>query len=189
MEQKILYFGYGANRTVKMMEAITGNPNLIGKPASLRGFKLYVQRLDQIPDTISPTAPVPISPKSAILRFDWDETFESYTIKPGSKNDEVSGTVWALTSQERELVRDWELIDFGWYKDKKDLIAIAADGQKIVVETEILRDGQEVDREVDGKDYEPFLKPIEAFQRNAAASREVYLSRVEGNNPSKEHKT
>ena len=37
MDKKILYFGYGANSQREMMEAITGNKNLFGKPGVLRG--------------------------------------------------------------------------------------------------------------------------------------------------------
>ncbi len=95
MENKILYFGYGANSRKEMMEAITGNKNLIGKPAVLSGFTLCIQRLDQVLDTILPSAPVPISPRK-ILDESWGNTFTTYMIKP-KEDSEVEGTVWELT--------------------------------------------------------------------------------------------
>ena len=176
MESKILYFGYGANSQIEMMEAITGNKNLVGQPGVLRGFKLCVQRMSQIPDSISPNSPEPVSPKR-IIKANWPDSFETYIIKSGNESDEVEGTVWELTPLEREFVRDWELVDFGWYKDIKGK-AVTTDGQEIDIQTEGLREGQEVDREINGKNYKPFLNPIGDFQRVAEKARKEYLERV-----------
>ncbi len=185
MENKVLYFGYGANRDIRMMEAITGNKNLNGQPADLKGFTLVVQRKNQIPDTVLTDAPAPLSPRS--LLEDWPDNFESYNIKPGAETDEVSGTIWELTPLERDLVRDWELIDFGWYKDLENLKAITQDGKEITVETEGLREDQEIARQVNGKSYETFLMPIEDFQRIAIKTREEFLARLqEGELPNPE---
>ena len=107
MEKKILYFGYGANSQREMMEAITGNRNLKGQPAILKGYTLCIQKLSQAPDSVK-----------KILRESWGDNFETYIIKP-DKNGEVAGTIWELSPQDREVVRDWEMIDFGWYKDMK----------------------------------------------------------------------
>lgn len=171
-----MYFGYGANRDPKMMEWITGNKNLLGKPGILKGYALCVQRKDQVPDEILPTAPAPLSARR--LLDNWPETFESYTIKK-DPNQEVYGTIWVLTPQERELVRDWELLDFGWYKDIAAK-AQAEDGQVLDVQTEGMRDDQEFDREVDGKNYETWLQPSEDFKRIATKSRQEYFVRMEG---------
>lgn len=46
------------------------------------------------------------------------------------------------------------------------------------IQTEGLREGQEVDREVDGKNYEPFLNPLGDFQRVAEKARKEYLERT-----------
>ncbi len=175
MENKVLYFGYGANSQREMMEAITGNENLVGRTGVLKGFKLCIQKMNQVPDTVFPTSPVKISPKK-ILEDNWGEDFETYIIKPGDITDEVAGTIWELTPRERELVRDWELVDFGWYKDMNGK-AIAQDGQEVLVQTEGIREGQQIDREVDGRDYEPFLNKIEDFQRVAEKARRAYIER------------
>lgn len=176
MEKKILYFGYGANSQREMMEAITGNKNLVGQPGILEGFKLCVQKINQVPDSVFPNSPAAVSPKQ-ILKESWGDDFETYIIKPGKETDEVKGTVWELTPLERELVRDWELVDFGWYKDLKGE-AVTADGKIVDVQTEGLREGQEIDREIDGKNYPPFLNRLEDFQRVAEKSRKEYLERL-----------
>lgn len=173
--QKILYFGYGANSQREMMEAITGNRNLKGQPGILKGYALCVQKLSQVPDSVSPTAPVPVSPKK-ILKESWGDNFETYIIKP-DKNGEVAGTIWELSRQERELVRDWELIDFGWCKDMEGK-AVTKDGKEVDAQTEGFREGQEVAREADGKNYKPFLNRLEDFQRVAEKARGEYFERM-----------
>lgn len=175
MENKVLYFGYGANSQREMTEAITGNKHLVGHTGVLKGFKLCVQRMDQIPNSVFPTSPVPVSPRQ-ILKESWKDDFETYIIKPGEETDEVAGTVWELTPLERELVRDWELVDFGWYKDMKGK-AVTRDGTEVNVQTEGFREGQEVDREVDGKNYKPFLNRLEDFERVAEKARREYFER------------
>lgn len=45
-EETVLYFGYGANRDIRMMRAITGADNLPGRAATLKGYGLRVQRFD-----------------------------------------------------------------------------------------------------------------------------------------------
>ncbi len=165
MEEKILYFGFGANRDPRMMVAITGNENLVGRPGVLIGYKLCVQRLDQIPDPA----------RTKIRASGWLDTFESYTIREALEG-EVHGIIWELTPQERELVRDWELIDFGWQRDIYT-VAFTEDGQALDIQTEGLRKGQEIDREVDGENYETWLEPPEDFERIAIKAREEYFAR------------
>ena len=176
MAEKILYFGYGANRDPKMMEWITGNPNLKARPGVLKGYNLCVQRLDQVPDTVAETAPVPSTPRK-ILEDNWPSTFTSYIIREDPEG-EVTGTIWELTPQERELVRDWELIDFGWYRDLRVKV-ITEDGQELEVQTEGLRDGQKFEKEVDGTNYETWLNPPLEFKKIATKSREEYTQRLQ----------
>ena len=173
---KVLYFAYGANRDIKMMQAITGSSELKGKPATLKGYSLYVQRLDQVPDTVSENSPAPISPRD-LLKESWPDTFTSYIIKEDPEG-EVDGVVWKLTPLQRELVRDWELVDFGWYGDINTEVTLE-DGQNVKVQTEGLRPGQNVDRKVDGKDYETWLNDPSDFERVANKAREEYFERTE----------
>jgi len=174
-EEVIQYFAYGANRDSRMMKAITGSKELVGRQGTLKGYTLCVQKLNQIPDSVSETSPAPISPR-ALLKESWPDTFESYIIKP-DPNGEVVGTIWKPTSLQRELVRDWELVDFGWYKDI-NTSAVTADGQVIQVQTEGLREGQEIDREVDGHNYETWLSKPGDFERVAEKARREYIERI-----------
>lgn len=171
MGDKILYFAYGNNREPEIMQALTGNKNLVGHEATLKGYVLGIQRLDQIPKTR--LLGLPVSPYEAIKR-NWDDSFESYVIKPGE--GEVKGMVWELTPEERELIRDWELIDLGWYKDAKGE-ADLKDGRKIEIETYALGDNQEIDRIVDGREYNSFLSKPEDFLRVIDVARREYFER------------
>ena len=172
MGDKILYFAYGNNREQRIMQALTGNKNLVGHEATLKGYVLGIQRLDQVPNTR--LSGLPVSPYEAIRR-NWSDGFESYVIKKG--DGEVTGMVWELTPEERELVRDWELIELGWYKDAKGE-AVLKDGKKIEIETYVLGDNQEIDRIVDGKEYNSFLSRPEDFLRVIEIARREYLERL-----------
>ncbi|MDP2585763.1 MAG: gamma-glutamylcyclotransferase family protein [Candidatus Levybacteria bacterium] len=174
-EGTIQYFAYGANRDPRMIKAITGSQELVGRPGILEGYTLCVQKLNQVPDTISETSPAQISPR-ALLKESWPDTFESYIIKTDPKG-KIVGTIWELTPLQRELVRGWELVDFGWYKDI-NTSAITKDGQVVQVQTEGLRDGQEVDREVDGHNYETWLNSAADFERVAEKARREYFERI-----------
>lgn len=96
MNNKVLYFGSGANREKGMIEWVTGNPNLKGIPAVLEGYGLYVQKLDQVPKG---------KIREILKRAGWNEGFTTYMIKPKA-GGKVVGTLWELSLQERELVRD-----------------------------------------------------------------------------------
>jgi hypothetical protein len=173
--ETILYGGYGANRDPEMLKAITGNPNLLGRAATFKDVELCVQRFDQIPDALASTAPVPKSPKE-IMVGSWGENsdFETYTIRP-SEGNAVSGNVFELTSLERALIAEWEMIEFGWYK-RMNIIAMLEDGTEITVETEGLGDDQLVDRVIDGIDYPNYLNDSIGMYTMADKVRAEYLA-------------
>lgn len=171
-----MYFASGANREKKMMEWITGNPNLKGTPAVLEGYGLYVQRLEQVPDTVSPGSPINLSPREILKRAGWNEGFTTYMIKP-RVGGRVTGTLWELSREERELVRDWEMVELGWYKDLRVKVK-TLDGREVEVETEGWREGQEVDHEVNDENHPSYLNNPEDFRRIAKKSRKEYLERT-----------
>lgn len=177
MTDKVYYFGYGANRDAKMIAAITGKPEseLVGQPGVLEDYRLGVQTLANIPDTILPTSPVQISPRDALV-VNWGEGFTSYVIQhsPGSK---VSGIIWELSSAERERVRNWELIDFGWYEDCTGT-AITESGLTVDIVTERVADERQVDHFVDGMDYPTWLHDVSKFQEIATMARHEYDDRM-----------
>lgn len=171
-----LYGAYGANRDPEMLKAITGNASLVGRMATFKDVELCVQRFDQVPDVIAPTAPVPLSPK-AIMVGAWGEEgeFETYAIRP-AKDSQVTGRVYELTAQERALIAEWEMIGFGWYKEM-DITAVLEDGTEITVNTEGLSDGASVDRVVDGMDYPTYLNDPTHMFKVAEQARLDFLAR------------
>lgn len=176
MPKEVLYFGYGANRDAEMISAILGKPKeeLVGRVATLLGYKLAVQRLDQVPDATKEDAPENISPRQ-ILKNNWDESFTSYVIQP-DPSGKVSGTIWEITPEEYERIRDWELLDFGWYEDCVGE-AIDVDGVTIPIVTEMIGPNQDFDHEVDGMNYETWLKPADEFMAIATKARLEYDDR------------
>ena len=179
MSERIPYFGYGANRDPKMLAVLFGRPEaeLIGQPAFLDDYGLAVQRLDQVPDIVVPTAPAPVSARD-LLKEHWDDSFKSYVIMP-SPGDRVFGTVWELTPDERERVRDWELIDFGWYEDCEG-VARTPDGLMLPVVTEALGPGQEIEKQVSGMWFPTWLNDPGRFREVAEITRREYDERIKG---------
>jgi hypothetical protein len=173
--ETILYGAYGANRERGMVRAITGNSHLIGRAATFYDVELCVQNFDQIPDIVSPTAPIPKSPKE-LIRASWGDgsDFETYTAqyRAGSM---IAGNIFRLTLQERALIANWELIEFGWYK-RMNVTATLKDGTMVTVETEGLGDGQQIDRVVDGMNYPSYLNNPTRMFEIAARVREDFLA-------------
>ena len=99
-----------------------------------------------------------------------------FVVSP-DENKEVAGTVWELTAQERDLIRDFELIDLGWYKDSRGK-AQTSDGKELDVEVAALREEQKVSREVDGIHHEVWFncKP-EDFMRVAEKAQREFLEK------------
>jgi len=176
-DTKVMYFGYGATRDSGVISIILGKPEsaLVGRKAVLEGFDLAIQRLDQVPDVILPTAPSAISVRES-LRKVWGDNFRSYVLKPNS-GGRVSGIIWELTPEDIERIKDWELLDFGWFEDTNGE-AITPEGNRIPVVTEKIRSDQEVDQVVDGLEYETWLEDPEKFKAVAEKARHEYDDRL-----------
>jgi len=171
--EKFLFFGYGPARDLRVMQALTGNKNLVGREAVLKGYRLNLQTLEQVPNTRT------LAPKSPreILKESWPDGFEFFVVSPDEKG-EVAGTIYWLTAQEKELFRDFELIDLSWNKDGNGKV-ITSDGQELEVGVPVLGDGQEVNREVDGINYNPYFNStLEKFVQVAEKSRRELLERM-----------
>ena len=173
--ETILYGGYGANRDPEMLRAITGNSGLLGRAATFNDVELCVQKFDQIPDVVSTNAPVPKSPKE-IMVGSWGEgsSFETYTIRRKDSGT-VTGNVFEVTTKERALIAEWEMIEFGWYK-RMNVAATLEDGTKITVEAEGLEDGQSFDRVVDGMNYPTYLNDPAVMFKMAESVRQDFLA-------------
>lgn len=186
------YFGYGANRDPKMLSAILGvqEADLQGRgyPAVLEGYSLAVQRLGQVTDIRAEG--MPVSPRE-VLASNWGDDFTSYVIRPHDEGM-VTGTVWELTPEERERIRDWELIDLGWYEDYEAVVR-TPEGGIVTIIGEKLRGDQPIDYEVDGLNYETWLNDPELIERIAIKVRHEYdarngLANPEDSSPKRELK-
>lgn len=175
--ETILYAGYGANRDLEMMQAIIGDtPKVLGTVA-IKGVELCVQTQAQITDEVLTTAPAPLSPRQ-IIDGAWgmESGFETYAIRP-KEGSEVSATLFELTPLQRALVAEWEMIEFGWY-DRQTVSVEHEDGTHLQAQTEGFFSNQEIDRVVDGQNYESFLAdPAEMF-RVAEKTRIDYLEQL-----------
>jgi len=156
-----LYFGYGGNRDPKMIEAICGR-QLVGRPASVTGYELCVQRIDQVPRL----------PQTILRNAGWKDDFQSYVLREAEDPDKkVYGMLWELTSKEREHIRNWELIPEGWYTDHNLGVELENGTRIYGVETEIIID-QPIDRIVETKKYQSYLMGPKDMQELARKVRQ-----------------
>ncbi len=119
------YFGYGAMIDTEVIAAVIGRvPN--GQPATLPGMALCIQTLDQIP-----------SIAQELLRKKWPADFRSYSIVP-MLNSKVSGMLWTISDEEREMILDWELTDLGWYEEST-VTVLTKDGRNAPATTEVMK--------------------------------------------------
>jgi hypothetical protein len=148
----INYFGYGANSTPEMMEAIIGRAPQ-GKPAVLSGYELCIQVWSEVPE-------------SAKVRLSkgWGPDFQTYCIRPKDKSN-VTGTLWQITDDERWMVSQWEY----WYE--KISVEVEADDKKLLAETEMVNDPA-IKRVVHETNYNPFCVPKEEIIAHAVSLKE-----------------
>jgi hypothetical protein len=164
IEEIIPYFAYGAMINPAIMSAVIGREIQPIGAATLLGYRLRIQHLHQVP-----------LGARAILEKSWGAGFRTYTIEraPDSEASFVSGMIYLLTEDERALVRAWELIPEGWFKEVWG--RAIKDGERIVVETEGLRDGQTVSHDTVDNGLPPaLLQPVEDYVRVAVAARREF---------------
>jgi hypothetical protein len=176
MSETVKYFGYGANRHPKMMSFITGRQEneLVGRLAILQGFSIAVQKLDQIPGRLRVGSELPTAPQN-LLRHNWGDSFLSYVIF-SDPDGRTAGTIWDINQDERDRVRDWELVG-DWYKEVSGE-AVTSEGEKLTVITESIGDGQDYAYTVDGLNYETWLQPVDRFKEIATQTRQEYDQRL-----------
>lgn len=123
----MFYFGYGANQTPEMMEAIIGREPA-GQPAVLPGYELVIQQPGQIPAQVR-----------EVLLKSWSveevANFKTYAVRPAD-GTEVYGTLWEITQQERRHVDRWEMNNGLWYQ--KISVAVFAGGADTQASTEMI---------------------------------------------------
>jgi hypothetical protein len=176
----VKYFGYGTNRDHDMMAAMIGRDNLVGESGKLLGYDLCIQKMEHIPDVVLTNAPVAISPKTIVSQF--GPEFELYIVRPNS-NGITYGTIWDISPEEYDLVREWELLDFGMQQDLPPAEAVNEKGEKITVTTHgSLDPALPIDRIVTGDNYEDYLIPKADILRVAVEARRQYFERIQKKN-------
>lgn len=165
----IRYFGYGSNKDLDMMVHMVGRQNLKGEPGKLLDFELCVQKINQIRDK------KPVSPRE-IVRDGFGDSFELFVArqKPGA---EIKGTIWELTPEELELVKNWEMTELGM-QEEINAKAVDSSGNTIDVETQAVIDPPpEIDRVISDPDYDPYVVTKEKMLSVADGVREDYLKK------------
>jgi hypothetical protein len=172
-QKTILYFGFGTNKDLEMMEHMIGRKKIKGIPGILVGYEVCIQRADQFRKDIPPTTPYPVSPKDLILKS-WGPNFEMYVSRP-NPTGLAYGTIWEITPEELKLVREWELVDYGAQEDAWG-IAVDSTGKlcKIITQS-FMKPPIDIDRVIEGKDYPAYIAPKEAMLKRADEIREQYL--------------
>ncbi len=171
--QVVYYFGFGTNKDLAMMQHMIGRENIIGEPGKLRGYEVCIQRADQFRTEIPKDSPFPSSPKD-LITGSWGPEFEMYVSQPNI--DGVAyGTIWQITPPELELVREWELVDYGAQEDAWGT-AVNSKGEKFEVITQsFMRPPIDIDRVVTGPDYEPYIWAKNDMLKRADELRLQYL--------------
>lgn len=169
----IKYFGYGSNADKDMMVHMVGREDLKGEPGKLIGYQLCVQSLDQIRNIIPPTSPLKESPQQ-IIRKGFGDKFDLFIAVP--KPDAVAyGTIWDLTPDEIDLVKNWELVDFGM-QEEVQAMAMNSGGELIQVETQAVVDPPaEYYTIIEDNDYPRYIADKEIMLKTADEVREDYL--------------
>lgn len=170
----IKYFGFGTNRDLDMMVHMVGRENIFGEPGKLMGYELCIQRGKQFRDEILKTSPLEISPRTLIVKS-WGPEFEMYVSRP-NPDGVIYGTIWDITPEEFELVREWEMVDYGAQEDVKGL-AINSKGEIVEVITQSFLNPPipEIDKVITGDNYEPYIASKEAMLKKADEVRFQYL--------------
>ena len=159
-----------------MMAAIIGREKIDGAPARLLGFELVVQKTNDISNEIIKTAPIPASPRQIVEKA-FDKNFELYIIRPRI-NGVTFGTIWQIKEKEYQLVREWELLDFGMQQNIH-AIAVGSKNTLINVVTHgTLNRRAFINRTIEGNDYDNYLVMKDKILKVATRVREEYLARL-----------
>lgn len=168
----IKYFGYGSNADKDMMIHMVGREDIKGELGRLIGYQLCVQSLDQIRDIVTPTSPIKDSPRKVIQKIFGDKFDLFITI---AKPDAVAyGTIWELSPEEIDLVKNWELVDCGMQEEIKAM-AMNENGELVQVETQAVIDPPaDYYKVIEGDDYPRYIADKEKMLKTADQVRLDY---------------
>lgn len=170
----VKYFGYGSNADRDMMVHMVGREDLKGEPGKLIGYQLCVQSLDQIRDIIPSYSVLDRSPQK-IIRDTFGDKFDLYIAV--AKPDAVAyGTIWDLTPEEIDLVKEWEMVDYGM-QEEVEAMAMDSKGELIQVETQAVVDPPATYYAIiEDNDYPRYIADRTKMLKTADEVREKYLA-------------
>jgi hypothetical protein len=174
-KETVAYFGFGTNRDLSMMQHMIGRKKIRGQHGQLPGYEITIQRADQFRTQKLPTSPLPNKSPRDLIMNTWGPGFEMYTSRP-NPTGVAYGTIWYVTHEELELVREWEIVDYGCQEDAYG-VAITDEGEKVEVITQSFLRPAEIDRVVVGDDYEPYIWDKREMLKMADKLRLEYLER------------
>jgi hypothetical protein len=169
--EKILFFGYGANRDKKRIEDILRASGLTGEDLKLEGgfgarvdeMVLAIQNLQQIPETVRET----------LLKV-WGGSFRAYTIKPGV--GQIAGVLWGLNQKQFEALKAWE--HDGVWREFIEVEITTTDQHKLKAFTDKAINTDDVIQVVDGLNYETNLN-LEGMKTPATENDEYRIQEIQ----------
>lgn len=176
----IKYFGYGSNKDLNMMIHMVGRKDLKGEPGKLLGYELCIQKIGNIRNIVPKPDIMPFSPRD-IIRKGFGDSFELYMARPKADGI-IYGTIWNLTSEEINRVKNWELVDFGM-QEEVNAMAMDSNGNFIQVETQaVISPPAEIDRVVtELENYPAYIAPRDKMLEIADIALSDYLKSKKAN--------
>lgn len=138
---KILFFGYGANRSRQKLKEFLDKDLGEGIGAILRGYTLHVQELNQVPKT----------QRDLFLQV-YGQDWKAYTIKKGE--GVVAGVIWELEEEDLKKIKAWEFV--GEYREIISVKILTSSDEEVEVLTEKSKDEFSTTFIVDGINYNTF---------------------------------
>lgn len=77
----ILYFGFGTNKDMAMMQHMIGREDIAGVPGRLLGYEVCIQKARQMRTLVPPTSPVSKTPRQLIID-NWYDDFPMFVSRP-----------------------------------------------------------------------------------------------------------
>lgn len=141
MDDKVLFFGYGANRSRSKITQIIGHDPGEAVGAIVEDFKLGIQVVNQVPQQLQ-----------EILTSVYGHQFKAYTLTPGEGI--VAGVIWAFNKEDLEKLKEWEFI--GVWREIVEVRATIFDNTTVKVLTEKSMNQFPITETVDGLLYDEF---------------------------------
>jgi hypothetical protein len=156
------FFYYGSGVDEDVMSSIIGKKPLDAKPATLHGYNLGIQGINDIPDVkvvgLKMTA-------RELVKDAWGKDYQTYSAYKGG--GEIRGIVWTINKEDLDLLRNWELVDYKWYSIVDGMVTFS-DGKKEKVLTFAVKN-QPIQKNINGMNYDPFFNKGQKFKETVVS--------------------